>query len=80
MTIEEMLDKLLEFEDDDRIVQFRFKESGLLMWPFVRYIVYERIYRNFFMKENILGQERERAGYDLKGLVNSYLHFNPLFR
>ena len=54
MTIEEMLDKLLEFEDDDRIVQFRFKESGLLMWPFVRYIVYERIYRNFFMKENIL--------------------------
>ncbi len=78
MTIEEMLDKLLEFEGDDRIVQFRFKESGLLMWPFVRYIVYERIYRNFFMKENILGQEREIAGYDLKGLVNSYLHFNPL--
>ena len=43
MKLDSIIEKLLEFESSKKILSFKFKQDDILIWPFVRYYIFQSI-------------------------------------
>lgn len=74
-----MLNELLVFEDEKKILDFKFSYNNLIMWPFIRYRVYQSALNQLNNLQRCSSKSYELTFKSLVNLVTKSLIKSPFF-
>lgn len=80
ITVMNVLDEMLEFENSPHVLEFSFLYDKILMWPFVRWFLFYEGYKKFFGVQDGHFQWKRPQPMDLLRYLYLTIRFNPYTR
>ena len=78
--IEKLYEQMYEFENNSRLYNFRFKDTGIPMWVYIRsYFIRNIINKRSWHQSKNVWKAKENSTYIKKSFIRKYVTKNPFF-